>query len=435
MSGDVALTSDIWTSAATNGYLTITVHFRNSEWELHTRVISTAEMPECHTGANIAERLRSTVEEWGITHVTALVHDNAANAVNAAELTEWPHFGCVAHTLQLAIKSGLDLPVISRLTAASRKLVGHFKHSILAMTALKGKQAQLGIKEHHLLQDVATRWNSTYFMMERLCEQRVAIYAVLHDASVTSRDDYRHLDLKDDKWELLTQMVAILKPLQVATTVFSLEQNVSCSIVYPVINSLLKNHLKIEQSELNQIKNFKRTISTQLIERFKPDEPDTAKCLPVLCSALDPRHSKLNFLNEEQRDIAHDAVICQAELLTCDIEIAEPPTKKKNSAKDFLLGSTKEREAMSSKDELEYFSKEPVLDRNSDPLEWWRKNEEWFPTLSKLAKKLFCIPATYVPSEQVFSIAGNIFTKKRASLKPENVDMLIVLNKNLPSSC
>ena len=90
---------------------------------------------------------------------------------------------------------------------------------------------------------------------------------------------------------------------------------------------------------------------------------------------------------------------------------------------------------MSSKDELEYFSKEPVLDHNSDPLEWWRKNEERFPTLSKLAKKLFCIPATSVPSERVFSNAGNIVTKKRASLKPENVDMLIFLNKNLPSSC
>ena len=247
--------------------------------------------------------------------------------------------------------------------------------------------------------------------MEHLCEQRVAIYAVLHDASVTSRDDYRHLDLKDDQWELLTT--------------YSLEQNASCSIVYPVINSLLKNYLKIEKSELNQVKNFKHTVSTQLIERFKPDEPDTAKCLPVLCSALDPRHSKLNFLNEEQRDIAHDAVICQADLLTCDIEIAEPPTKKKNSAMDFLLGSTKEREAMSSKDELEYFSKKPVLEHITDPLEWWRKNNEQFPTLSKLAKKLFCIPATSVPSERVFSIVGNIVTKKRASLKPENVDMLI----------
>uniref|UniRef100_A0A1X7VLU2 HAT C-terminal dimerisation domain-containing protein n=1 Tax=Amphimedon queenslandica TaxID=400682 RepID=A0A1X7VLU2_AMPQE len=192
---------------------------------------------------------RSTVEEWDIARVTALVHDNAANALNAAELTEWPHFGCVAHTLQLAIKSGLDLPIISRLTAISQNLVGHFKHSVPAMTALKGKQAQLGIQEHHLLQDVTTRWNLTYFLME-------------------------HLYL---------------------------------------------------------------------------------------------RYSKLNFLME--------------------------------------------REAMSSKDELEYFSKEPVLDHNSDPLEWWRKNEERFPTLSKLARKLFCVVATSVPSERVFSVAGNIITK------------------------
>ena len=80
---------------------------------------------------------------------------------------------------------------------------------------------------------------------------------------------------------------------------------------------------------------------------------------------------------------------------------------------------------MSSKDELEYFSKKPVLEHISDPLEWWRKNNEQFPTLSKLTKKLFCIPATSVPSERVFSIVGNIVTKKRASLKPENVDMLI----------
>ena len=111
-------------------------------------------------------------------------------------------------------------------------------------------------------------------------------------------------------------------------------------------------------------------------------------------------------------------------MLTCGGEIAEPPTEKKNSAMDFLLGSTEEREAaMSSKDELEYFSKEPVLDYNSDPFEWWRKNEEQFPTLSKLAKKLFCIPAISVPSKRIFSIAGNILTR-HTSLKPENVDIL-----------
>ena len=36
------------------------------------------------------------------------------------------------------------------------------------MTALKGKQNQLGIPVHHLIQDVTNHWNSTYLMMKRL---------------------------------------------------------------------------------------------------------------------------------------------------------------------------------------------------------------------------------------------------------------------------
>jgi len=91
--------------------------------------------------------------------ISAIVHDNAANAILGAELTDWPHFGCVAHTLQLCVNSGLDLPAIDRLTAASRKLVGHFKHSVVAMTALREKQSQLGIPSHSLIQSVTTRWN------------------------------------------------------------------------------------------------------------------------------------------------------------------------------------------------------------------------------------------------------------------------------------
>ena len=42
-------------------------------------------------------------------------------------------------------------------------------------------------------------------------------------------------------------------------------------------------------------------------------------------------------------------------------------------------------------------------------------------------------PSTSVPSERVFSATGNIATKKRGSLLPENVNCLVFLNKNLLS--
>ena len=94
--------------------------------------------------------------------------------------------------MQLAVNKGLGISQISRATAVCRKLVGHFKHSAIALTALKQKQEQLNLEKHHLIQDVSTRWNSTYFMLDRLLEQRWHIYAVLHDEKV-SEAKYRSL--------------------------------------------------------------------------------------------------------------------------------------------------------------------------------------------------------------------------------------------------
>ena len=57
-------------------------------------------------------------------------------------------------------------------------------------------------------------------------------------------------------------------------------------------------------------------------------------------------------------------------------------------------------------------------------LSLWKSNQHLYPFLSKVAKHLH-IPATSVPSDRVFSTAGDVVTAQRASLLPENVDMLV----------
>ena len=129
---------------------------------MESKVLLTREMPERHTGVHILERLMKASVEWKISEkVVAVVRDNAANMVLASQLLEdWDDLPCFGHTLQLAVKAGLDLAIISRLTAVCRKIVGHFKHSVVAMGALQEKQQSMNIAQHALVQDVATRWNS-----------------------------------------------------------------------------------------------------------------------------------------------------------------------------------------------------------------------------------------------------------------------------------
>jgi len=59
-----------------------------------------------------------------------------------------------------------------------------------------------------------------------------------------------------------------------------------------------------------------------------------------------------------------------------------------------------------------------------DPITWWRESAPTYAIIICLAKKYLAIPAFSVLSERIFSLAGNIVTKKRANLKPDNVDRL-----------
>ena len=81
--------------------------------------------------------------------------------------------------------------------------------------------------------------------------------------------------------------------------------------------------------------------------------------------------------------------------------------------------------------ELKLYRKEGSIDINKNPLEWWRDiGKETYPNLAICAKKYLAIPATSVPSERVFSTAGDIITAQRSSLKSSHVDKLLFLKKN-----
>jgi zinc finger BED domain-containing protein 1 (E3 SUMO-protein ligase ZBED1) len=276
----IAVTTDSWTSCCNDSYLTITAHFIN-DWKLVACVLQTTEMDEKHSAENLAERLITTlVDDWGLqkSQVCAVVHDNAANMMRMntllneeLECPTWTSIPCTAHSLQLAINAGLTHPPVHTVIAACRKLVGHFKHSTRAVAELRKQQENMQLPQHELIQDVATRWNSVLYMCERALEQRWPMSKVLSDPIVTPNRDHRNLDLQNHHWEVMAQLVKVLKPLEVATTLFCYEEQVCLSAVLPIIFRLVDVLNTKDEADLPATVRVKELIKESIVKRWKVD--------------------------------------------------------------------------------------------------------------------------------------------------------------------
>jgi len=83
---------------------------------------------------------------------------------------------------------------------------------------------------------------------------------------------------------------------------------------------------------------------------------------------------------------------------------------------------------LNQEDELDTYFRTPEENTDCDPIEWWQKNKTVFPSLYKIAFDILCIPAISVPSEQIFSKAGDLITKKRSGLSSKNICSSMCLN-------
>ena len=167
------------------------------------------------------EKITEIVEEFEIPHkVYSTVCDQAANMELGSRLLHeesgWLSLHCTAHCLQLCLQAELQIQTIKSLLGATKKLVAHFHHSVIASEELC-RCSQMELREYKVVQMCPTRWNSSFHMLEQLDYLHWPITAVLNDETVTKVSD-RYLDLTADQWTFCKQLIPIFKPLDVNTT-------------------------------------------------------------------------------------------------------------------------------------------------------------------------------------------------------------------------
>ena len=322
------------------------------------------------------------------------------------------------------------------------------------------------------------------YMLYRYMEQQAAVMAVLMDKNIRKNlNDISTLSEQDINQ--IEQVLQILEPLKTVTTLLCDAKVPTVSLILPLKHRIVESlQERLDQAEnINLVASLKGVITnikSDLMKRYT--NPDVQLYL-WQSAALDPRFRSLPMLSEEKRLEIYTSLIvkCQqkqaseAEYVRIKVEpgtepvaatittpvpeepllpqLPEPSTStaatvtvrlsdsppKKKTAMESLFGDVFVTHVETSgatklvqiETEVVRYKTEPCIPISSNPLDWWRENQYTYPNLSHLAKLHLAVPGTSVPSERVFSTAGDIVTAQRSQLTPESVDMLVFLKKNM----
>ncbi|XP_039874752.1 E3 SUMO-protein ligase ZBED1-like [Simochromis diagramma] len=398
----VAITGDHWTSAGNHSYFGRTRHFAD----------------KC------AEQFLKVANDWGIENkISTIGTDSAANMLAAMRALPYEHIACNAHILQRTITVCLDSSGFVGVLAKCRKIVGHFKQSPASTTELNQQQVALGKKSDQLIQDVPTRWNSTLAMVSRLLCNREAVQATL------DQQNHRLVLPTEAEWAKLQRLELLLEPCKYVTELLGGEAYVSCSVVLPAFRHLYRV-MDITDDDPAYVVKFKNAFQKDLAAR----RANGNEIWFEVATALDPRFKDLKCLPREKREqvwtilenMLQAAEPRRADSLQPSTEDDGPAQKKRRS--ELLLGSDSDSEDGIESGELQRYRAEPSISIDDCPLQWWYAHSGVYEKLSVLAQKYLASPATSVPCERLFSLAGHIVQKKRAALLPENVTRLVCLS-------
>ena len=423
-------------------------------------MFQTRAMAENHTGVHIAQVLTDAILEWGLPDGNPpLVTDNASNmTVAARELGSTMHIGCFAHTLNLACGKALQIEEVAQLLAKIRRIVAYFHRSAVAAAVLKEKQRLLNVPQHKLIIDVSTRWNSAVDMMARFVEQQHAMYAALMSKELRTRERDMSAFQEEEEVTRVEELLSVLTPLKTATVALCEEKVPTVSIIVPLQFQLVNNAMQGVADDTPFITKVKAAVGNDLCNRYHVMQPEL-----LTATLLDPRFKEVPFLTDEQKRDAYDTLaakalqsICVADRPANTTATATPEAAAaaaaavdkhkeiavvKPSAMANLFGNAyvkaraidvdnRRSDADRVSAEVGQYKTEDSISLSDDPLLWWKMHAQNFPILSRLAKIYLGIPATSVPSERVFSTAGDIISAQRSALLPQHVDKLIFLKKN-----
>ncbi|XP_014287375.2 E3 SUMO-protein ligase ZBED1 isoform X1 [Halyomorpha halys] len=431
------ITTECWTSNNDESFLAITAHFLDSDFYLKSVLLSCSLLEENFTSESLADELHRNVNEWELQNKiffsVSSGEDYIANAIKM--IPKWEHFGCFIHSLNKVVGDALSLKPVEELISKVRQVVSFFKNDPMASSELQLSQINCNIEPKKLKQDIPMMWNSTFYMIERFVELENAI-----SCTVTIQES-NYLLIQPDEWTVLKELTKILKSLEAITKAADQENYMLASLPIVLTNGLFEICRKLESCV--ELSDTTKQVVMKLKNGFNGRFSELTKN-PILsvCTFLDPRFKTIPFGNNEGsvKKRVVDLVMKHLHLDNTQTGEAQGIASQSQNIEELSVWEVFDKSAANSKLEasgdsraqleVDRYIEDDLINRNSDPLEWWRVHRYNYPHLSEVVREIFCSLATSVPCSRLFTKSGNIIMDRRSKLSAGKLKQLVFLNAN-----
>ncbi|KAF7812880.1 zinc finger BED domain-containing protein RICESLEEPER 2-like [Senna tora] len=241
----IAITTDMWTSSNQNkGYMSITTHFIDDNWQLQSRLVRFIYVPAPHNAEVLCNVLVECSLDWNLDRkISTLRLDNCTTNDAMIDLLydriptssfilggSLLHMRCCAHILNLIVKDGLS--TIYDSIEKIRQSVAYWVATPKREEKFEETCRQLGkTYSRKLALDCRTRWNSTYLMLaSALSYQEVFKRLKQHlVAEYQSKEKNSVMTLSDSATSTLTDVSSLSKQTKWDSGYFRFVKESACS--------------------------------------------------------------------------------------------------------------------------------------------------------------------------------------------------------------
>ncbi|TMW66279.1 hypothetical protein Poli38472_004044 [Pythium oligandrum] len=436
--GRITFSCDTWSSSVYKGYMAIHLHWINADWEYKTIQIGLEGCPAEFNAYFMSDLLYNVLQNnWGVGNkllcgVTPTSNESVIGMgflrekikvlVGIDNISSHWNITCLGHLIHVGVKAALK--ELRHEIMKLRSLLSLLKSAAESQEHFALRTTDMGLPQYpdqlpNL--DSPKVWRTTLTMILETAKLKDTINTMYGDAS----NGMNIFLLEEIEWDMLVEVATFLQKIMEMATCQSDQKHISLSTSINMCKGIINecdntaaSAAEFSPSACSKIQSVclkvKASLGTYHTENSSP--------YFALAKILDPRFSnesvdksqKKEFLRDMLRKSVYDALADPRH--DADQSQHDPSSAYSTFEKLLDIGEGMTDYSIDGDEVDRFFDATLIRDKRSDPFLWWKSNETRFPGLAKLARDVFSIPATAVPSGVIFSQSNHA--------RPLNSDIL-----------